>query len=153
MVFSSDGGVGKAKKMVEGAVRERGMDPDKHQAAAAKGGFAWALRFGSAAVMIALNPGVDKDAGRLRVVSPIVKMPKEPSAKMLRRLLELNGTELPGVALGIVGDEVVLVAERSISGLDRSEVEEILSMAGFYADKYDDMLVSEFGGVRVCDID
>ena len=69
------------------------------------------------------------------------------------RLLELNGSELPGVSFGLVKNELVLLAERSIRGLDRSELEEIITMIGYYADKYDDLLTLEFGGTRVCDLD
>ena len=153
MVFQADGGIGKARKQVEAVIKERGVVPDRHEVKAAEGGAAWALQFGSAAVMIALNPPANKgEAGRLRVVSPLVKVSGELRADLLRRLLELNGTNLPGVAFGMVGDEIVLVAERSVRGLDRDEVEELLAVIGHFADEYDDLLVNEFGGVRVCDI-
>ncbi len=154
MAFQSDGGIGKARKLLETAFRDRGIEPDYNKVKAVEGGAAWALKFGSAAVMIALNPpGGSKEAARLRIVSPIVKVPKDLKSDLLQRLLELNGTTLPGVAFGMIGDEIVLVAERSTRGLDRSEVEEMLAMIGHFADKYDDLLVREFGGVRVCDID
>ena len=151
MVFNMDA-IGKARKHVEAAIRERGVEPDDHQVSATEGGVAWALRFGSAAVMIALNLGEEGRDGRMRIVSPIVKLPDDPSPEVFRELLELNGTKLPGVAFGFVGDEVVLVSERSLRGLDRSEVEETLGLIGHYADEYDDLLVDDFGGKRVCDI-
>jgi hypothetical protein len=151
MVFNMDA-IGKARKHVEAAIRERGVEPDDHQVSATEGGVAWALRFGSAAVMIALNLGEEGRDGRMRIVSPIVKLPDDPSPEVFRELLELNGTKLPGVAFGLVGDEVVLVSERSLRGLDRSEVEETLGLIGHYADEYDDLLVDDFGGKRVCDI-
>ncbi len=154
MAFQSDGGIGKARKLVEAAIRDRGIEPDDNKVSAGEGGVAWALKFGSAAVMIALNPMVgSKEAARLRIVSPIVRMETELKKEMLLHLLELNGTTLPGVAFGIINNEIVLVAERSVRGLDRHEVEEILVMIGHFADEYDDLLVREYGGARVCDLD
>ncbi|MCP4674056.1 MAG: YbjN domain-containing protein [Deltaproteobacteria bacterium] len=154
MAFQSDGGIGKARKLVEVAIRDRGIEPDDNRISSSERGVAWALKFGSAAVMIALNPMErPKEAARLRIVSPIVRMETELKKELLLRLLELNGTTLPGVAFGIINNEIVLVAERSVRGLERHEVEEMLAMIGHFADEYDDLLVREYGGVRVCDLD
>lgn len=154
MVFQSDGGIAKMRKLVEAVIRSRNIEPDNNTVTAMEGGAAWAISSGSAAVMIALNPGSTPDAfSRLRMVSPIVKIDIDSNPDLLRRLLELNGTQMPGIAFGLINDEVVLVSERSVRGLDRSEVEEMLVMVGYYADKYDDLLVEEFGGDRVCDLD
>jgi hypothetical protein len=57
------------------------------------------------------------------------------------------------VSFGLVNEEIVLVSERTIRGLDLPELEEIIAMIGYYADKYDDLLSLEFGGTRVCDLD
>ena len=77
--------------------------------------------------------------------------PNHPS-QSIRTPAVARGMLCPGIAFGLINDEIVLVAERSVRGLDRSEVEEMLLMVGHYADKYDDLLVDEFGGNRVCDI-
>lgn len=153
MAFHTEGGLGKARKIVEGVIRDHGAEPDDNRVSAAEGGLAWALAFGSAAVMIALNPGSTGQPGRLRIVSPLVRIEGEPRADLLLRLLELNGATLPGVAFGIIKNEIVLIAERSVRGLDRGEVEEMIAMIGHFGDEYDDLLVSEFGGIRVCDLD
>ncbi len=152
MGFQTDRDMAKACKLIETVIRDHGSDPDKNQVSATEGGAAWALLFGSAAVMIALNPSSGKQSARIRIVSPVVKIGGELNPELLRRLLELNGTTLPGVSFGLVNDEIVLVSERSIRGLDRPEVEETIAMIGYYADKYDDLLVLEFGGTRVCDL-
>lgn len=153
MAFQSDGGLGKARKLVEGVIKGLGLAPDENAIAAGEGACAWQIARGSAYVMIALNPGPAGAPARLRVVSPIVRTRFEVAPAMLMRLLELNGTELPGIAFGMVGDKIVLLAERSVAGLDRAEVEELLHVIGVYADKYDDELVNQFGGTRVCDTD
>ncbi|MBW2277039.1 MAG: YbjN domain-containing protein [Deltaproteobacteria bacterium] len=153
MAFGADGGVGKARKLVESVIKDLGIDPEESSLEASSGGAAWRVARGSAHVMIALNPAGEGKAARLRIISPLILMDEDTSLALLRRLLELNGTELPGVAFGVISDKVVLVAERSVAGLDRAEVAEMLSVIGFYADKYDDDLVEEFGGTRVWDLD
>lgn len=68
--------------------------------------------------------------------------------ELFRTLLEKNASEVTGVAFALEGDTVMLVAERSTVDLDPSEVLEIIARVQRYADKYDDALVDEFGGVR-----
>ncbi len=148
-----DRDLAKAKKTVENVVKELGVEPADNAVEAVKGGYAWQIARGSADVIISLIPGVHEAAGRIRVVSPLVRMEKGVTKELAVRLLELNGTELPGVSFGLIsGDIVVLVAERSVLELDKQEVREMLGLIGYYADKYDDVLVKEFGGTRVCDL-
>jgi hypothetical protein len=154
MSFATEKGIQKARKLVESVIRDRGNNPDQNRVSATEGGVAWALPFGSAAVMIAINSGKCEDqAGRLRIVSPIVKIDENHKLELFERLLRLNGTTLPGVAFGLIENEVVMVIERSVSGLDRGDVDEMIAMIGHYSDKYDDLLALEFGGTRVCDLD
>ena len=153
MVFQTQGMVKKAAKTVAAVIKSLGIDPGKSEIKAVEGGAAWQIAKGSAEVMIAINPGQDGSAARLRVVSPIVEFDSDLPVGLAERLLELNGSQLPGIAFGTLGGKVVaLVAERGVEYLDRAEVEEILAVIGHYADKYDDLLVDEFGGTRVCDL-
>ena len=144
----------KAKKIVIGVIKDLGVDPAENTVDAVEGGFAWQLARGSADVMISLVPGVGEADGRIRVVSPIVKMKQGVPWDLAVRLLELNGTELPGVSFGVISrDVIVLLNERSLLQLDKEEVQEMFGLIGYYADKYDDLLVKDFGGTRVCDLD
>jgi hypothetical protein len=145
--------LGKARKTVEKAIAKLGLDPDSCTIDAQEGGAAWYLTRGSADVMVALNPGSGDVPGRLRLVAPIVRVDFDAKPALLMRLLELNATELPGIAFGVLGNKVVLLAERSVFDLDLTEVEELLRVIGHFADKYDDELVKQFGGARVCDTD
>jgi len=153
-VNKTDSSLTKARKVIESVIKERGISPQENKVDAVEGGFAWQLARGSADVIISLVPGVRDAAGRIRIVSPMVRMDKGVSTDMARKLLELNGSQLPGVFFGLIaGDIVALVSERSILKLDRLEVQEMLSLVGYYADKYDDLLVEDFGGTRVCDLE
>jgi hypothetical protein len=153
MASDFDKDLGKAKKTVEKAIAKLGLDPAQSAIGAAAGGAAWHLTRGSADVMVALNPGGEGIPGRLRLVAPVVRVDFDAKPALLMRLLELNATELPGIAFGVLGNKVVLVAERSVIDLDLAEVEELLRVIGHFADKYDDELVRQFGGARVCDTD
>ena len=153
MSFQADREFAKAQKIIENVIRDHGIEPDANRVSAVEGGAAWAMKFGSAAVMIALNPAANGLTARLRIVSPVIKFEPSSPLGLFTRLLELNGKTLPGVAFGIVNNEVVLVCERSVRGLDREEVEEMIALIGHYSDKYDDLLALEFGGTRVCDLD
>jgi hypothetical protein len=144
--------IGKAEKLIEQVIEGLGVKAKESRMPGAEGGAAWRVDRGSAAVFVSLNPGKGEEAPRLRIVSPLVRLPGQVPASMLTRLLELNGTELPGLSFGIIRDKVVLVAERSVAGLDRTEAAELLHAVGVYGDKYDDFLVREFGGTRVCDL-
>lgn len=147
-------GLARARKTVESVLKELGIESVENQVESMEGGHAWLVARGSADVMISLVPGDDHTAGRIRVVSPIVKMDGGISREAAVRLLELNGTQLPGVAFGLIqGDMVVLVSERTVLDLSHLEVQEMLNLVGYYGDKYDDLLVAEFGGSRVFDLD
>ncbi len=116
-------------------------------------GPAWERQHGSADIYIFLSPG---DAGEnyIQVVSPVMLPTAESLARpeLLRRLLELNATELTGAAFGLREDEVVLTTDRSTAGLDRVELDEMIRRIAEYADHYDDLLTVEFGGARHSDL-
>ncbi|NLN62170.1 MAG: YbjN domain-containing protein [Myxococcales bacterium] len=151
---TSDSGIDKAQKVVEGVLQELGLDPEANRMKSVTAGCAWEIGKGSATVLISLLPGTASQPARLRVVSPIVRFSPPLPRALLERLLVLNASEVLGIAFGIVADGVVVLAtERSVLDLSRVEVAEILARIGHYADHYDDLLVHEFGGVRVCDID
>jgi hypothetical protein len=153
MAQKLDGAVGKAAKMVETVLAHLGVDPERNRSAAPAGGASWQISRGSADILIAINPGRDGGAPRLRLVAPLVKVRDELAQPLAAKLLQLNASELPGIAFGLFrADVVALVAERSVSGLDREELAELLATIGHYADRYDDLLVTEFGGTRVCDL-
>jgi hypothetical protein len=149
----ADSSLKKARKIVGKVIKDMGIDPDDNIVEAVTGGYSWQIARGSADVLISLVPGVNNAAGRIRVVSPIVKMDSGLNLELAVKLLTLNGAELPGVSFGLIsGDVVALIGERTVVQLDKEEVQEMLGLIGYYADKYDDLLVKEFGGTRVCDL-
>jgi hypothetical protein len=139
------------EQMIEAVLSSRGIDATRSRIKS-EAGPAWGMTQGSAEIYIFLTAGEAGD-NFLQVISPVMRPTEEALANtaFMRRLLELNATELTGAAFGLRGDEVVLSTDRSTSGLDRVEVEEMVRRVADYADHYDDALTLEFGGTRHSD--
>lgn len=136
----------RAVEMVEATIRGLGVDPAAAKIPGDERTHAYALRRGSARVVVAITRGT------LRVLAPVVRAPDAAKeAAVFRRLLELNAREVSGAAFGLFGDEIVAVAERSTKDLDPSEVEANVKNVGRVADRWDDALAKEFGLKRATD--
>jgi hypothetical protein len=143
----------KAKRLVEGVVAKLGLDPDKVRGDTREDLVTWSIQRGSAVVLVAVAKSDRGDSASLRVVSPIMSLPPEPTlTAFFRRLLELNGHGLVNAAFGLVGERVVVKSERPTAFLDAAEVEQIVLHLSAVADTYDDRLVKEFGGERSTDM-
>jgi len=142
----------RAIQMVETTIRSLGVDPATAKIPGDDKTHAYALRRGSARVVIAIARG-HGGHGVLRVLAPVVRAPEAAhEAAVFRRLLELNAREISGAAFGLFGDEIVAVAERSTKDLDPSEVEANVKNVGRVADQWDDALAKEFGLSRSTDV-
>ncbi|MBP9085808.1 MAG: YbjN domain-containing protein [Kofleriaceae bacterium] len=104
----------------------------------------WRLRHGSAAIEISL---LDRQPmPHVRVSAVVMTLDAKVDRPMLfAHLLETN-FELVGAAFALVGDRIVLIAERPTLDLDYSEMTDILNRVLHTADHFDDQLVEEFGG-------
>lgn len=139
------------EQMVESVLVGRGLDAARHRIES-QGGPAWGLTAGSAEIFIFLTAAKSGD-NFIQVVAPVMTPTDEhlDGPRLLRRLLELNASELTGAAFGLRGSEIVLTTDRSTQGLDPVEVEEMIRRVSEYADRYDDALTLEFGGIRHAD--
>lgn len=143
--------VGRAVEMVEATIRALGVDPAAARIPGDDKTHAYALRRGSARVVVAIARA-EGGHGTLRVLAPVVHAPEAANeAAVFKRLLELNAREVSGAAFGLFGDEIVAVAERSTEDLDQSEVEANVKNVGRVADRWDDALAKEFGLKRSTD--
>ncbi len=148
--------VQRAIGFVEATIAALGIDPAKTRHRR-EGHCTYALRRGSARILVAVHaPNASLAEGRLRVVAPVIRLvgdPAEPAdPALLRFLLEANARDLVGAAFGISGPDVVVVAERAVRDLDRSEVEAMIRNVGRAADRYDDELSRVFGAPRASDV-
>ena len=105
---------------------------------------AWKVPKGSAVVRISL---LDRpDFPHLRVASAVFRHPPGVDRVSLYHELLSRNAELCGAAFAVVGDQVVMVAERSTLDLDRSELADMITRLQNYADHFDDVLVAAYGG-------
>lgn len=106
---------------------------------------AWTIQKGSASIAIDLMNHTD--FWRVRVSAVVMTMDdKLDRLALYERLLTLNAAEVTGAAFALKDEEVHLVCERSTLDLDRSELDELVSVVRNFADDFDDKLVEEFGG-------
>ena len=139
-----------AKKLVETAIRKLGLDPNATKAPTSDGKAAWTLKRGSASILVALNQHDDEKACYLRVASPVGGLPADAGRHpaLFRRLLELNASGLANAAFGLLGERIVAVSERPVTGLDEGEVEQMIRHLAAVADTFDDRLEKEFGTTK-----
>ncbi|MBX7194584.1 MAG: YbjN domain-containing protein [Sandaracinaceae bacterium] len=141
--------VSEAVRLIESVIRNLGLDPSSAVIPGDAATKAFALKRGSARVVVAVH--ATDAGGTFRVLSPCVRLDAKTSPDLYKHLLELNAREIVGAAFGIFGDEVVVVAERSVKDLDESEVEAAIRTVGRIGDRYDDALSQQFGVKRSSD--
>ena len=85
--------------------------------------------------------------GVLMVFSPVMPVPLAGREAFYRKLLELSFVETSDAAFAInkEQDEVVVRSLRRLSGLDYEELEDIVATVGETADRWDDILIREWG--------
>jgi type III secretion system-like peptide-binding chaperone len=129
-------------RMVEDALSSLGHTPDDCRTDSPDDLPAW--RAPVDAQHIDVHLGVDGDKNVLRVLAGVGKVRAGlDEAALFRRLLELNVTDVKGVAFGLSDGEVVLVSERTTVDLDPSEVMDILRRAERFAAHYAGLLAGE----------
>lgn len=142
------------REMVERTIAELGLSSDENRLQTEDGSLAWGLLRGSAHVYIFIRPGADdEEFNSIQVISPVIRLPQGAEARLLlyEHLLQLNAKEITGAAFGVKDDTVVIITDRTTQDLDRSEVLDMILRVGYFADMYDDALVSHFGGLRYSD--
>ena len=137
----SEGMVGQVSKLIENFFSKVRINPHQQAIPSAKG-YGWWVQRGSAIVYIFIQ---ESDQGpMLRVVSPIVYLPKENLLPFYRKLLDANNG-LVNCALATDKDIVLCAVTRPTQALDQEELDSIVSMLAHAADELDNSLNKEFG--------
>ena len=102
---------------------------------------AWLLHRGSAKVYIVLTMG--PETSFLQVFSPVFNIAGAPPEGLFQFLLERN-QEMVSAGFALKDQRVVLKSDRTLAGLDRSEIWDCILRVGRLADKYDDLLAEQF---------
>ena len=143
-----------AAAMVEQFIGDLGLHHEDNRLPTEDGTLAWGLMRGSAQVYIFIRPGAEDDEfNTVQIVSPVMRVPVDDAIRLLlyEHLLSLNAQELTGAGFAVKDETVVIIADRSTEDLDPSEVRDMVLRVGYFADVYDDALVSQFGGRRYSD--
>jgi hypothetical protein len=76
----------------------------------------------------------------------VMKVPLKMALPFYRKLLEVNHLMVGRCSFSIDDENVVhLMASRLIEDLDHSELGDIIQLVSAFSDKYDDILLDEFG--------
>lgn len=105
-------------------------------------GYLWKFKYGSVEVYVQLPGTSDEDT--LTVWSPILKLPVQNEAELLRKLMEMNWTSTFESRFAIVGDQVVVSAQRTLAELSPAEVSRNITIVATIADDNDEALQAEF---------
>jgi hypothetical protein len=132
-------------RMVEDALQSLGHTPDDSRSESADDMPAWRVETGAGA-RVDVHLGIEAEKNVLHVTATVASVPAgADEAAIYRKLLELNATAVKGVAFGLVGRDIVLVAERTTIDLDPSEVEDILRRTEGFAAHYARVLAGDLG--------
>ncbi|MEL6342314.1 MAG: YbjN domain-containing protein [Myxococcota bacterium] len=117
-------------------------------------GRTWALKHGSAHVVINVQADEDDELAFLHIYAPILDVPADNREAFYRHLLERNFDSLTSCAFAIdEAEQVVITADRSTAGLSVDEFDELISYLSSFADYYDNVLADAFGATMLGESD
>ncbi|MEB3181318.1 MAG: YbjN domain-containing protein [Nostocaceae cyanobacterium] len=107
-----------------------------------EGGYLWKFNYGSVEVFVQLAGTSDADT--ITVWSPVRPLPAKDEPRLMRHLLEMNGTSTFESRFAIIDDQVVVIATRTLADLSASEVSRLITVVASIADENDEALRTEF---------
>lgn len=105
-------------------------------------GYIWKFKYGSVDVFVQLTGDQDEDT--LTVWSPVLQLPVQNEASLLRKLLEMNWLTTAEAQFGIFNQQVMALASRSVADLSPGEIARLITMVASIADENDEALQAEF---------
>lgn len=109
-------------------------------------GYIWKFKYGSVDVFVQLTGSQEDDT--FTVWSPVLQLPVENEAKLLRNLLEMNWLSTAEAQFGIFNQQVMVLASRSVADLSSSEISRAITMVATIADDQDHVLQQAFPAVH-----
>jgi hypothetical protein len=102
----------------------------------------WKFKYGSVEVFVQLTGETDDDM--LTVWSPVLKLPVQNEAQLLRRLLEMNWSSTFEARFSILENQVIVSSTRTVAELSPGEVSRNITVVATIADDNDESLMAEF---------
>ncbi|MBD2771615.1 YbjN domain-containing protein [Iningainema tapete] len=110
-----------------------------------EGGYLWKFKYGSVEVFVKLAGTTDEDT--LTVWATVLKLPAKDETKLMRKLLEMNCSGTFEARFGIIENQVVVIAIRTLADMSAGEVSRLITIVATIADNNDEALQSEFGAI------
>lgn len=106
-------------------------------------GHLWKFKYGSVEVFVQLTGSTDEDT--FTVWSSVLRLPAKDETGLMRRLLEMNGTETFEARFAIINDQVVVITSRTVAELSPGEISRAITIVATIADNNDEALQEQFG--------
>ncbi|MBD2042192.1 YbjN domain-containing protein [Microcoleus sp. FACHB-672] len=127
---------------IETVVTSMAID-QKVMVAQGEEGHLWKFNYGSVEVFVQLTGTTDDDT--LSVWSFVMQLPAKNEPQLMRKLLEMNASATFESRFGIVNDQVVVIATRTVADLSPTEISRTITIVATIADDNDDALQAEYG--------
>lgn len=108
-------------------------------------GYIWKFKYGSVDVFVQLTGLTDDDT--FTVWSPVLQLPAQDEARLMRKLLEMNWSATFEACFGIFNNQVVALSTRSVADLSPGEISRTITVVATIADENDEVLQQEFPSV------
>jgi len=108
-------------------------------------GYIWKFKYGSVDVFVQLTGLTDDDT--FTVWSPVLQLPAQDEARLMRKLLEMNWSATFEACFGIFNNQVVALSTRSVADLSPGEISRTITVVATIADENDEVLQQEFSAV------
>ncbi|MBF2095777.1 MAG: YbjN domain-containing protein [Synechococcales cyanobacterium K44_A2020_017] len=104
----------------------------------------WKFQYGTVEVFVLLTGNKEDDL--FKVWATVMDLPAKDEPGLMRRLLEKNWSETLEASFGIVNQQVVVLASRTVDDLSPAEISRNITIVATIADENDEALKEEFGG-------
>ncbi|HEY9817548.1 MAG TPA: YbjN domain-containing protein [Candidatus Obscuribacterales bacterium] len=104
----------------------------------------WKFQYGTVEVFVLLTGNKEDDL--FKVWATVMDLPAKDEPGLMRRLLEKNWSETLEASFGIVNQQVVVLASRTVDDLSPAEISRNITIVATIADENDEILKEEFGG-------
>jgi hypothetical protein len=105
-------------------------------------GHLWKFKYGTVEVFVQLTGSTDDDS--FTVWSSVLKLPAKDELGLMRKLLQMNGTETFESRFAIIEDQVVVITTRTVAELSPGEISRAITIVATIADNNDEVLQEQF---------
>lgn len=105
-------------------------------------GYLWKFKYGTVEVFVQLTGSTDNDS--FTVWSSVLKLPAKDELGLMRKLLQMNGTETLESRFAIIEDQVVVISTRTVAELSPGEISRAITIVATIADNNDEALREQF---------